>query len=78
MKDLFNARDVLKVGDKDYVFYRLDVLEKAGLTQLKRLPFSIRFVNATIKRSPKPMSRTSPHGLAKAIVLASPSCLPAL
>jgi len=44
MKDLFNARDTLKVGDKDYVFYRLDVLEKAGLTQLKRLPFSIRIV----------------------------------
>ncbi|HXD11405.1 MAG TPA: aconitate hydratase AcnA [Anaerolineales bacterium] len=44
MKDLFNARDTLKVGDKDYVIYRLDALEKAGLTQLKRLPFSIRIV----------------------------------
>ncbi len=44
MKDLFKARDVLKVGDKDYVIYRLDALEKAGLTQLKRLPFSIRIV----------------------------------
>src|SRR5258706_5166262 len=44
MKDLFNSRDILKVGDKDYVIYRLDALEKAGLTQLKRLPFSIRIV----------------------------------
>src|SRR5512138_493881 len=44
MKDFFNARDVLKVGDKEYVFYRLDALEKAGLTDLKRLPFSIRIV----------------------------------
>jgi aconitate hydratase len=44
MKDLFNSRDVLKVGDKDYVIYRLDALEKAGLTQLMRLPFSIRIV----------------------------------
>jgi len=44
MQDLFNSRDTLKVGDKDYVFYRLDALEKAGLTQLKRLPFSIRIV----------------------------------
>ena len=44
MKDLFNARDTLKVGDKDYAFYRLDTLEKAGLTQLKQLPFSIRIV----------------------------------
>jgi len=44
MKDLFNSRDVLKVGNKNYVIHRLDTLEKAGLTQLKRLPFSIRIV----------------------------------
>jgi aconitate hydratase len=44
MNDFFNARDVLKVGDKEYVFYRLDALEKAGLTKLKQLPFSIRIV----------------------------------
>ena len=44
MNDFFKARDVLKVGDKEYVIYRLDALEKAGLTQLKRLPFSIRIV----------------------------------
>jgi aconitate hydratase len=44
MKDFFNARDVLQVGDKSYLIYRLDALEKAGLTSLKRLPFSIRIV----------------------------------
>jgi aconitate hydratase len=44
MNDFFRARDTLKVGKKDYVIYRLDALEKAGLTQLKRLPFSIRIV----------------------------------
>ena len=44
MKDFFNARDLLKVGDQQYVIYRLDALEKAGLTNLKRLPFSIRIV----------------------------------
>ena len=44
MTDFFKARDTLKVGDKEYVFYRLDALEKAGLTHLKRLPFSIRIV----------------------------------
>ena len=44
MNDFFNARDVLKVGDKEYVIYRLDVLEKAGLTNLRQLPFSIRIV----------------------------------
>ena len=44
MNDLFKARDTLKVGKKEYIIYRLDALEKAGLTQLKRLPFSIRIV----------------------------------
>ena len=44
MNDFFNARDVIKVGDKEYVLYRLDVLEKAGLTSLRQLPFSIRIV----------------------------------
>ena len=44
MQDFFKARDVLKVGDKSYTIYRLDALEKAGLADLKRLPFSIRIV----------------------------------
>jgi aconitate hydratase len=44
MKDLFMSRDVLKVGNKQYVIHRLDALEKAGLTQLSKLPYSIRIV----------------------------------
>ena len=44
MQYFFNARDMLTVGDKQYVIFKLDTLEKAGLTQLKRLPFSIRIV----------------------------------
>ena len=44
MNDFFNARDILKVGDREYVIYRLDALEKAGLATLSRIPFSIRIV----------------------------------
>ena len=44
MQDLFKSRDVLKVGNKEYVIHRLDALEKAGLTKLNKLPFSIRVV----------------------------------
>jgi aconitate hydratase len=44
MNDFFNARDVLKVGENEYIIYRLDALEKAGLTNLKLLPFSIRVI----------------------------------
>ncbi len=44
MKDFFNARDFLNIHGKQYVIYRLSALEKAGLTDLKRLPFSIRIL----------------------------------
>ena len=44
MNDFFNARDNLKVGKKEYIIYRLDALEKAHLTDFKRLPFSIRIM----------------------------------
>ncbi|MBI5824078.1 MAG: aconitate hydratase AcnA [Chloroflexi bacterium] len=44
MQDLFKSRDVLKVGKTEYVYYRLDALEKAGLTKLSKLPYSIRIV----------------------------------
>jgi aconitate hydratase len=44
MQDFFNARDMLETKHGTYTYYRLDALEKAGLTDLKRLPFSIRVV----------------------------------
>ncbi len=44
MQDYFNARDIIKTKHGTYTIYRLDALEKAGLTDLKRLPFSIRVV----------------------------------
>ena len=43
-KDFFRSRRTLKVGAKEYIIYRLDTLEKAGLTNLDRLPFSIRIM----------------------------------
>ena len=43
-KDFFKSRDVLSVGNKKYTIYRLDALEKTGLTKLKHLPFSIRIM----------------------------------
>jgi aconitate hydratase len=44
MNDLFKSRDVLKVGKQEYVIFRLDALEKAGITKLSKLPYSIRIV----------------------------------
>jgi aconitate hydratase len=43
-QDNFNARDTLKTEGGEYTFYRLDALEKAGLANLKKLPFSIRIL----------------------------------
>jgi len=44
MQDLFKSRDVLKVGGQEYIIFRLDALEKAGLAKLGKLPYSIRIV----------------------------------
>ena len=43
-EDFFNSRDVLKVGNKKYHFYRLGALETAGLVKLAKLPISIRIM----------------------------------
>ncbi len=42
--DFFNSRDTLNVGNKKYIYFQLGALEKAGLTNLKRLPYSIRIL----------------------------------
>ena len=44
MQDHFNSRGVLKVGKQEYAIYHLDALEKAGLTKLSKLPYSIRIL----------------------------------
>jgi len=44
MNDLFKSRNVLNVGGKEYIIFRLDALEKAGLTRLGKLPYSIRIM----------------------------------
>jgi aconitate hydratase len=43
-QDLFQSSDTLKVGNKEYIIYRLQALEKAGLVKLGKLPFSIRIL----------------------------------
>ncbi|MGD0749917.1 MAG: aconitate hydratase AcnA [Anaerolineales bacterium] len=43
-QDFFQSRDTLKVGNKQYIIYRLQALEKAGLVKLGKLPFSIRIL----------------------------------
>ncbi|HZY99228.1 MAG TPA: aconitate hydratase AcnA [Candidatus Baltobacteraceae bacterium] len=46
----FNAVDTLRAGDRSYAYFRLDALEKAGLTSLARLPFSIKILLENLLR----------------------------
>ena len=82
MQDFFNARHTLKVGNAEYVIHRLDALEKAGLTSLKRLPFSIRIMlEAALRQcNDKEITRQDVKNMAAwqpqkgAAARASPSC----
>ena len=49
-QDYFNARDTLRTSHGDYTIYRLSQLENAGLTQLDKLPYSIRVLLESVLR----------------------------
>jgi aconitate hydratase A / 2-methylisocitrate dehydratase len=49
-QDYFNTRDMLKTSHGEYAIYRLDKLERVGLTRLDRLPFSIRVLLESVLR----------------------------
>jgi len=42
----FGARASLKVGNKEYELYRIDALDKQGIST-KHLPFSLRICSRT-------------------------------
>ncbi|MBV9272021.1 MAG: aconitate hydratase AcnA, partial [Candidatus Eremiobacteraeota bacterium] len=45
-----NALDRLTVGDRTYTYFRLDAVEKAALTKLDRLPFSMKILLENLLR----------------------------
>ncbi|MFM8321260.1 MAG: aconitase family protein, partial [Chloroflexota bacterium] len=49
-QDFFQSRGKLKTAHGEYTIYRLDALEKAGLTRLEKLPFSIRILLEAVLR----------------------------
>ena len=48
--DSFNSADVLRVGNRSYRYFRLDALERAGLTKLSRLPYSLKILLENLLR----------------------------
>jgi aconitate hydratase len=49
-KNSFGAASTLRVHDRDFNIYRLDALEKAGVSTLSRLPFSIKVLLENLLR----------------------------
>ncbi|MGE3774895.1 MAG: aconitase family protein, partial [Gammaproteobacteria bacterium] len=49
-RNSFGARADLKVGDQEYTMYRQDALEKAGFTNISKLPYSIRVLLENLLR----------------------------
>lgn len=50
-RNSFGALSQLGIGGKNYSIFRLQALERAGLTQLSRLPFSIRILLENLLRN---------------------------
>ena len=51
LTDYFKAIDILKTKSGNYGIFRLDRLEQKGLTELKKLPFSIRVMLEGVLRN---------------------------
>ncbi len=51
MIDSFRSRAQLKIGPRNVVLFRLEALERAGLTKLSSLPFSIRILLENLLRN---------------------------
>jgi aconitate hydratase len=48
--DSYNALDTLAVGGRNYRYFRLDALERAGLVRLERLPYSLKILLENLLR----------------------------
>jgi aconitate hydratase len=46
----FNAIDALRAGDRDYTYFRLEALERAGVANLARLPYSLKILLENLLR----------------------------
>ena len=62
-----NASGTLNVGDRSYTYFRLDAVEKAGLTKLARLPYSLKILLENLLRfeDGRSVTRTDIEALAR-------------
>ena len=76
--DFFGAQDILSTPYGNFIIYRLDRLEKDGLTRLNRLPFSIRILLESLLRRCNEKEVTRQDVLNLAAWTANPSARPSL
>ncbi|MEZ4554979.1 MAG: aconitate hydratase AcnA [Caldilineaceae bacterium] len=60
-QDYFNARSTFDTGSGEAVLYRLDALDKAGLADIPRLPYSIRVLLEAALRQADGFEITKEH-----------------
>jgi aconitate hydratase len=64
--DSFSCVDRLRVGDREYTYYRLDAVERAGIAKVATLPYSIRILLENLLRfeDGRSVTRDDIHALA--------------
>lgn len=60
-QDVFGARRSFEANGKNYQYYSLEKLEELGLTEVKRLPYSIRVLLESVLRQQDGRSITREH-----------------
>lgn len=60
-QDVFGARRSFEANGKNYQYYSLEKLEELGLTEVKRLPYSIRVLLESVLRQQDGRSITKEH-----------------
>ncbi len=60
-QDVFGARRSFEANGKNYNYYSLEKLEELGLTEVKRLPYSIRVLLESVLRQQDGRSITKEH-----------------
>lgn len=60
-QDVFDARRSFEANGKNYQYYSLEKLEELGLTEVKRLPYSIRVLLESVLRQQDGRSITREH-----------------
>ena len=79
----FGALDTLRAGDRAYAYFRLDALERSGIANLARLPFSLKILlenllrfedgNSVTRQDIEALARWDRHGKSEREIAFTPA-----